>query len=318
MGSQPLSLAELRQQALAWLTPIYPLAEAQALVRRLLRHFLPDWEQRWLTSGGKAPFPLSLYASWQRALQRLQNREPLAYILGQVEFAGLRLCLRPGVFIPRPETEEWALWTVKRLAPAPPQTILDIGTGSGALALLFARAFPAAQVYAVDRSPFACQTARANARRLGLNLHLACLTFGQSPLPSSWPLRWDLILANPPYIPWTYWEATDLAVRAYEPPEALFCHDTTLYKGIAEFAATHLTSTGAGVVELFPPLAQEVKALFEASGLLTELHCDFSGRPRWLWFQRNEKQALIQSSPPNSLGEAIENKPNKLTSLPSA
>ncbi|MEN2992933.1 MAG: peptide chain release factor N(5)-glutamine methyltransferase [Bacteroidia bacterium] len=309
MGSQPLSLAELRQQALAQLTSIYPLAEAQALVRRLLRHFLPDWEQRWLTSGGKAPFPLSLYASWERALQRLQNREPLAYILGQVEFAGLTLRLRPGVFIPRPETEEWALWTVKRLSPAPPQTILDIGTGSGALALLFAQAFPNARVYAVDKSPFACQTARANAQRLGLHLQLACLAFGQSPLPSNWPQKWDLILANPPYIPWTYWEATDPVVRAYEPPEALFCQDTALYKCIAEFAATHLSSTGAGVVELFPPLAQEVKALFEALGLLAELHYDFSGRLRWLWFQRDPKEIPSQTSLPDGLRETPEGTP---------
>ncbi|MCS6789643.1 MAG: peptide chain release factor N(5)-glutamine methyltransferase [Bacteroidia bacterium] len=292
MGSQPLTLRALRQWSLNQLTPIYSEAEAQAIVRRLLRHFMPDWEQQWLLSQGQAHFPSEHWHSWQQAITRLQQEEPLGYILGEVAFGELTLKVRPGVFIPRPETEEWTSWLIQRRQTQPPRSILDIGTGSGAIAIRLAYHFPEAQVYAIDKSPLALATTAANALLYGIRLTTAQVELGKERLPVTWPAEWELIVANPPYISWSYWGQTERRVRLYEPPEALFCRDKELYEVIANFALQSLSPTGECIVELFPPTASAVQVLWEGVGFSCEIYCDISGRPRWLRAVRKQRLAV--------------------------
>lgn len=252
------------------------------MVRRLLSHLWPGWEAIWLATRGEASLPPEKRSAWQAALHRLAQGEPLAYVLGEVEFGGLALKIVPGVFIPRPETEEWAFWVVRQLAASPPRTVLDVGTGSGALALFLASAFPSAEVFALDKSPLALSVAAQNARRLGLSVKWAQLTFGHESLPADWPASWDLMVSNPPYIPWSFWNETDPRVRHFEPPEALFCSDFSLYATLGEFAHKFLSERGLLVCEVFPPLGQEVASLFQKFSLSSVILHDFHGRARWI------------------------------------
>ena len=152
---------------------------------------------------------------WSDWLRRRADGEPVAYLLGQKEFCGLLLDVRPGVLVPRPETELLVDWASELLdARTSPSTVLDLGTGSGAIALALKDRHASAQVTAVDASPTALEVARANGERLGLAVELVA---------SSWfdalgPRRFDLIVSNPPYV-------ADgdphLAALRHEPLEAL-------------------------------------------------------------------------------------------------
>lgn len=288
MDSQPvvsretLSLAALRSQSLRRLEAIYPPTEAQALVRRLFAYFLPEWEQVWLTTRGESPFPPDKVPRWEDAIQRLLNQEPLAYILGETSFLGLPLTIQPGVFIPRPETEEWASWLIRTLSPHPPRTILDVGTGSGCLAIALAKHFSASQVYAIDKNPLALQVTQKNAEKNKVSLTLAQISFGQKPLPSEWPTIWDLVVSNPPYIPWEAFPETEARVRLYEPPEALFCEGLGLIPHLIQFAKNHLSKNGLLIIEIFPETAKVIQNLAKEKGLTGTIYLDSFGRPRWI------------------------------------
>lgn len=282
MDSRSVSLATLRKTTIERLRLIYPEREAQALFRALATHFLPAWETLWLTSQGQAPVPPDLLPVWEAAVRRLLRYEPLAYITGEVSFGGVSLRVAPGVFIPRPETEAWASHLLNSFTHWKPHTILDIGTGSGALAIFFAKNMPNATIYAIDKSPVAIYFARENANRVGVKVRIERLSFGEAPLPADFPHTYDLIVSNPPYIPWSAYSETEPNVRLYEPPEALFCIDLSFYEAIAAFAKEHLSDSGIVAAELFPPDAEKVKALWEQQGLRVTLHQDLTGRFRWI------------------------------------
>jgi release factor glutamine methyltransferase len=152
---------------------------------------------------------------WSDWLARRAAGEPVAYLLGEKEFCGLMLEVRAGVLVPRPETELLVDWAAERLGEcAPDATVLDLGTGSGAVALAIKHRFPQVHVTAVDASAVALDVAGANAARLGLDVELVA---------SSWfeglgKRRFDLIVANPPYVGV---DDPHLAALRHEPIEAL-------------------------------------------------------------------------------------------------
>jgi release factor glutamine methyltransferase len=150
-------------------------------------------------------------------VRRRAQREPLQYILGEVEFLGLRLKVDRRALVPRPETEELADLLVRRFSP---RRILDLGTGTGALALALASAFPEAEVTAVDRSSDALSLARENSAVLGLErvMFLESDWFSQIP-PGRRPF--DLVVSNPPYLTEEEWETAQPEVREFEPRQAL-------------------------------------------------------------------------------------------------
>jgi release factor glutamine methyltransferase len=159
---------------------------------------------------------------FRELVRRRLRREPVAYITGSREFWSLPLAVNPSVLIPRPETEclvEAALAVLPRAA-APPQRILDLGTGSGAVVLALAKERPGHRFLATDRDSAAIATARANARRLALEGGIHFLV-GDWFAPLRPGPRWDLIVSNPPYIATAV--LADLApeVAAFEPRQAL-------------------------------------------------------------------------------------------------
>ena len=170
--------------------------DAQMLLLHVLGRSPHD--RAWLIAHDGDPLQPQAAARWQALLQRRQAGEPVAYLLGEKEFGGLNLQVDARVLVPRPDTEvlvEWALDALPLVGGQTPR-LLDLGTGSGAIALTVAARRPDVQVTATDASADALAVAEANSRRLGLPVR-----FAQGPWLAAVPgERFDLIVSNPPYI----------------------------------------------------------------------------------------------------------------------
>lgn len=187
---------------------------------------------------------------FREQLIRRARREPIQYITGEVEFCGLSFSVRSGVFIPRPETE-LIVEAVRAIAP-PPRRILDLCTGSGALAIALAKRFPQSSVVAADIDQAALRVARANTERHDC---LSQIAFLQADLFASFRPsadRFDLIVCNPPYIPERDRPTLQPEVRDHEPARALFAPEegTAFYRRILREAPSFLTEEGDLLFEL--------------------------------------------------------------------
>lgn len=197
-------------------------------------------------------------------IARLRRHEPLQYIVGSARFHGHRFKVTPAVLIPRPETEQLVDIIVDENT-ASDLRVLDMGTGSGCIAISLARALKFAQVEALDVSRDALAVARENAATLK-----AKVRFFESDMLSPQPLaRYDIIVSNPPYICWSEREAMDRNVKDYEPGQALFVPDSDpllFYKAIAPYAAQSLERGGRLYLEINQRFGNEVKRLLEDNG----------------------------------------------------
>ncbi len=158
-----------------------------------------------------------------RLVTRRAEREPLQYLLGTQEFCGREFFVGPSVLIPRPESALLVEEAVRRCCDNPTATIVDVGTGSGCLAVSVAAALPGARVLAIDLSPEALAVARHNMAHHGVEAHIECLCGDLlGPLQERGPeLQVDVILSNPPYIAETDWATLQPEVRQFEPRLAL-------------------------------------------------------------------------------------------------
>ena len=197
-------------------------------------------------------------------IARLRRHEPLQYIVGSARFHGHKFKVTPAVLIPRPETEQLVDIIVEENT-ASDLRVLDMGTGSGCIAISLARALKFAQVEALDVSRDALAVARENAATLK-----AKVRFFESDMLSPQPLaRYDIIVSNPPYICWSEREAMDRNVKDYEPGQALFVPDSDpllFYKAIAPYAAQSLERGGRLYLEINQRFGNEVKRLLEDNG----------------------------------------------------
>lgn len=221
----------------------------------------------------------------QSAIDRRLAGEPLAYILGKAPFWRDVFVVTPATLIPRPETE---MLVEHALAIVPsPRTIVDIGTGSGCIALSLARELPLADVEGWDLCADALAVAKGNARRLGLDQ----VRWRQVDMTSeqAWPCppsgRVDLIVANPPYISLEEWEALDPSVRDHEPRKALLAGDVEgvgFYEILARQAGRVLTpKSGTLLVEIGYRQLERVVGILACHGWLEiESYRDLSGHPR--------------------------------------
>jgi release factor glutamine methyltransferase len=212
--------------------------------------------------------------------QRRVGGEPLQYLTGVAGFRYLELAVGPGVMIPRPETEVVAERAMARLPER--GTVVDCGTGSGAIALAIAHERPDATVFATERSPVALAWAEKNRAELGLEVRLiACdLLAG---LPSELRRSVDVIVANPPYVATSEQELLARDVVEHEPHEALFAgpHGLDVIGRLAEEAPDWLRPGGCLVLEIGESQADDVNALLHAKGYVdVRVHPDLTGRPR--------------------------------------
>lgn len=165
--------------------------DAQLLLSQLLGQ-----SRSWLLAHDDHSLSETLAADWQARLARRATGEPLAYVLGEWSFRGLTLAVSPAVLVPRPETELLVEWALECLDHAPSQDVLDLGTGSGAVALAIAAARPHARVRATDAAGDALAVARINATKLGLPLKLSQGDWWAA-VPDQ---TFGLVVSNPPYI----------------------------------------------------------------------------------------------------------------------
>jgi len=220
--------------------------------------------------------------------QELLANRPVQYVLGISYFYGLKLAVDESVLIPRPETEELVAWCLKTAKSSFNKNntirILDIGTGSGCIALALKSNLPEAEVYAVDLSEKALATAAENASRASLSVHFEKLDILKEKEGDTLP-QFDIIISNPPYI--TVEEKSSIAapVLDYEPHEALFISNgdpLQFYKKIAAFAASHLNSGGRLFLELHAQFSEITCAFYKEKGWSTFLKQDMQGRERML------------------------------------
>ena len=210
-------------------------------------------------------------AQLQNIIGRLLRKEPVQYILGQAEFCGHTFHVAPGVLIPRPETQD-LVHLINRLHPTP-SSVLDIGTGSGCIAVSLALA--GHQVTAFDISEDALRIASGNAQRLS-----ATVDFRQEDIlhPISTQQQWDIIVSNPPYICQKEAAQMDRNVLDYEPHLALFVPDTDpllFYRAIALYALKHLKPKGRLYFEINQGYPNETAHLLTQMGFCqVEVHSD--------------------------------------------
>ena len=189
-------------------------------------------------------------AAYQRLVERRLRFQPMQYILGEQEFFGLRLAVSPAVLIPRPETELLVEAVLARAGLGSPR-ILDVGTGSGAIAIAFACTLPGAEITAIDLSPEALAVARANAAAHGVD---GRIRFVESDLLEGLAVgeSFDVVVSNPPYVPEGDAAAMHPQVREYEPAHALFAgaDGLAVYERLVPEAAGHLAPGGLLALEI--------------------------------------------------------------------
>ena len=274
------------------LTPLYDAGEAKAIVRLVLDEcYGLSWAD---VLGGKvSELSANDQTELEKIMLRLEKGEPVQYIIGVADFCGRQFHVEPGVLIPRPETEELCRMVIEereisQKGQSPLCEILDIGTGSGCIAITLALELPDAKVTAWDISDDALRIASANAKALGASVtfqHHDALDSSFFTLHSSLP-KWDLIVSNPPYICRKEADGMDKNVLGYEPHEALFVPDDDpllFYRAIARYATLVLKPNGNLFFEINPLYADDLtqllgKMLFYNAEILN----DQFGKPRFL------------------------------------
>jgi release factor glutamine methyltransferase len=278
---QQLSVRSALHNTILLLTPAYGRGEAAAITHILLE-WLTGKSRLQILTEPEVLLPKSMEIRLHDAIEKLLAGTPIQYITGTQQFLDLEIAVSPHVLIPRPETEELVLWACRDYASQKQLKILDIGTGSGCIALAMKHHFPDALVTALDKSPNALAQAKANASRLELDIHMQegdILEMHNQPVTKTY----DIILSNPPYIPLLEKATLDKHLSA-EPDMALFVPDKDpllFYKAIALFAASHLAPRGAVYVETHRDYAAEVEQLFQKHQFLsTQIRYDMHGAPR--------------------------------------
>lgn len=244
------------------------LAQAAALglaridAQLLLLHVLgrAGGERGWLIAHDDDALAPSAAEAFRALCRRRADGEPVAYLVGEKEFFGLRLQVDARVLVPRPDTETIVEWALELLKDRSAPRVLDLGTGSGAIALALQSARPDARVEAVDRSAEALAVAQANARRLGLPVAFRRADWLQG------AASYELIVSNPPYVAEGDPHLPDLA---HEPRQALVAGADGLddVRRIVAAAPAHLVEGGWLLLEHGWDQAEAVRGLLTAAGL---------------------------------------------------
>ncbi len=270
------------------LSPLYSPEETEALVFRTLQHVLKvSRSDIYLHPGTNVP--KTAVHEIEKITTALKKFEPLQYILGMTSFYGLDFRVNSSVLIPRPETEELVDWILKENAREGLK-VVDLGTGSGCIAVAVVQSRPSWEVTAVDISPEALKLAAQNAA-----LNNTGVSFVQEDILNLsvdfQSRKFDLILSNPPYITLEQKDEMQPNVLDYEPHMALFApgpDPLIFYRAIADFAGTNLEIHGKVYVELNESLSEESAGIFEEKGFKTEIAKDIHGKYRMLKAYRND------------------------------
>ena len=228
-------------------------------------------------------------SSFYKAVDRLRNHEPIQYILGETEFFGMPITVNKQVLIPRPETEELVSWIIEDVDKNE-ATILDIGTGSGCIAISLAKKLNNAVVSAIDISNKAIEVAKKNALINNVNVEFSrvdVLNFEDKlVLQDKWKSKFDIIVSNPPYVRMQEKKLMQLNVIDHEPDIALFVEDDDpllFYRRISELSRQYLKHNGTLYLEINEYLGVEMEKMLNEAGFKhVELKKDMFGKNRMI------------------------------------
>ncbi|HEX8506283.1 MAG TPA: peptide chain release factor N(5)-glutamine methyltransferase [Hymenobacter sp.] len=263
-----MNVREFTTTLAASLQAVYPKREAEAVATLVVEHLLDmDALQRMMAAQGLVP------PEAQEALVPLQERllahEPVQYVLGTAYFEGMALAVTPATLIPRPETEELVRVVTQELRGRAGLRVLDVGTGSGCLALALARALPGAQVLAVDISEEALAVARRNAARYAPSVAFEQVDILLSVPADVAPGTLEVLVSNPPYVRESERPLMRDNVLAWEPATALFVPDADpllFYRRLCVVGQELLAAGGGLYLEINEALGDETAALLQEHG----------------------------------------------------
>ena len=235
--------------------------DSELLMRRAL-----GWDRARLVAHSNDQLPEEDAASFCALLDRRVTGEPIQYIMGEAEFYGLPFCVTPDVLIPRPETEHLVERAIELAAQFVSPRIIDVGTGSGAIAVALARELPSARITAVDLSESALGTAKTNAKRNGADDRIRFLQ-GDLLAPAERE-RFDMVVSNPPYVASAERETLAIEVREHEPPVALFAgaDGLAVYRRLIPAAHAALVPGGYLLLEIGYGQFEAVRDLLDSAG----------------------------------------------------
>ncbi len=255
--------------------------DAEALLLQVLKTQDLDKNRAWLIAHEDEPLAPDTAAVLRALVERRRTGEPIQYITGETEFYGLSFGVNRDVLIARPETEHLVEKAIALAAGFVGPRIVDVGAGSGAIAVALAAKLPAAQMTATEISASALTVARENAKRNGVAERVRFLE-GDLLAPVAGE-RFDLIVSNPPYVPEGDRDTLSVEVRDYEPAQALFAGEDGLaiYRRLIPAALGALVSGGFLVIEIGYGQQAAVRGLLAKSGFEEiEFIADLRGIPR--------------------------------------
>jgi release factor glutamine methyltransferase len=268
------------------LKALYDAQEADAIALTVLKE-VTGQSSAYLKAFPEYPLPVEIQEKMKAILRELGTGKPLQYVLGHTEFYGLPFKVNPSVLIPRPETEELVEWVLKCDLPQTDINILDIGTGSGCIAISLKKNIPQANVWAIDISADALKTAKENAALNDVEVNFIktdILTLTHNSQLTTH--NYNIIISNPPYVTPTDKELMHTNVTDFEPHTALFVpQDDPLlfYKAITDLAAKNLAKGGLLFLEINESYGNETVAMLKAKNFTqVELRKDMSGRDRMI------------------------------------
>ena len=281
------SVRDCRKYYASQLEPIYGSDEANALIMILLEHYFNIDRVR-IALEPELRLSESEMLTLHFAVKELLKNHPIQYVLGETEFCGLRFFVDENVLIPRPETQEIVenivTSTRTRHATSQQLSILDIGTGSGCIAISLAKLIPNSDVTAVDVSEKALEVARKNADANGVNVHFVHDDILQPTIAELIDNQFDIIVSNPPYVCESEKSEMRANVLEHEPSSALFVPDSDpliFYRKILEFVQKALKPDGQIWFEINEKFGKETSELCREMGFQNvEIIKDFRGKER--------------------------------------
>ena len=280
-----MKIKEYRTQFIEVLSPIYDIVEVESFFYLILEE-KRELKRIDLALNPDLTFSVEEIQLWNLILVQLQQEIPIQYLLGKTNFYGLNFEVNSSVLIPRPETEELVEWIITTQDPRPKAQdlkILDIGTGSGCIAIALAKNIPNTEVFAIDVSEKALVTAQKNANSNEVNI-----TFLEKNILETEDLaqQFDIIVSNPPYVRELEKKEIKKNVLDNEPHLALFVEDNDallFYRKIAELAQKNLRNDGKLFFEINQYLGKEMVDLLEKLNFLNiELRKDIYGNDRMI------------------------------------
>jgi len=276
-------LGELQAMMIMQLREVYQPAEAAAIIRRLFSH-ITGLSASEMVLERKRKLTESEILFLQRAYKRLKDQEPLQYIIGITHFFDYKFKVTPAVLIPRPETEELVNWILNETKTGKgPLSILDIGAGSGCIAISLKKKLLNAEVLAIDLSEDALALAEENAAMLDADVTFKQIDILDEDTRETLP-KFNIIVSNPPYVTPADREKMLPNVSDYEPPMALFVDEDDpllFYREIIFFSVDHLRKGGKLYFECNEGNAAEVAEMLKRNGFKNiELRKDMQGKDR--------------------------------------